>query len=89
MCEVCDDDALRSIPQTEDTISNLRKNWDLWTDLPNTPEKYNRIDDLEEKIGPLETILLNKEAYLNFASGDGACLGCSEKTVVHLFVPQP
>ena len=40
---------------------------------------------LEEKIGPLETILLNKDAYLNFASGDGACLGCSEKSVVHLF----
>ncbi len=54
-------------------------------DLPNTPKKYNRIDDLEEKIGPLETILLNKDAYQNFASGDGACLGCSEKSVVHLF----
>ena len=84
--EVCNDDALRSIPQTEESVARLNKEWDLWTDLPNTPEKYNRIDDLEEKIGPLETILLNKEAYLKFASGDGACLGCSEKTVVHLFV---
>lgn len=84
--EVCDDDALRPITQTEDSVARLRQEWDFWTDLPTTPEKYNRIDDLEEKIGPLETILLNKEAYLNFASGDGACLGCSEKTVVHLFV---
>jgi FAD synthase len=31
--------------------------------------KFSRIDDLEEKIGPLETILLNKDAYLNLASG--------------------
>jgi pyruvate-ferredoxin/flavodoxin oxidoreductase len=83
--EVCDDDALRPITQTEDSVATLRQNWDLWTDLPNTPEEYNRIDDLEEKIGPLETLLLNKEAYQNFASGDGACLGCSEKSVVHIF----
>jgi pyruvate-ferredoxin/flavodoxin oxidoreductase len=83
--EVCDDDALRPITQTEDSTARLRTEWDFWMDLPNTPTKFNRIDDLEEKIGPLETILLNKDAYLNFASGDGACLGCSEKSVVHLF----
>ncbi len=84
--EVCPDDALRPITQTEDSIATLRQDWDFWLDLPTTPQKYNRIDDLEEKIGPLETMLLNKDAYLKFASGDGACLGCSEKTVVHLFV---
>ncbi len=84
--QVCNDDALRIVPQTEDSVDKLRKDWDLWLDLPNTPQKYNRIDDLEEKIGPLESILLNKDAYLNFASGDGACLGCSEKSVIHLFI---
>ncbi|MCW5515738.1 2-oxoacid:acceptor oxidoreductase family protein [Muriicola sp. Z0-33] len=83
---VCNDEALIKIPQTEGSIVKLNKEWDLWMDLPNTPQKFNRIDDLEEKIGPLETILLNKDAYLNFASGDGACLGCSEKSVVHLFI---
>ncbi len=83
--EVCDDDALRVVTQTDASIDRLHKEWGLWMDLPTTPDKYNRIDDLEEKIGPLETILLNKEAYLNFASGDGACLGCSEKSVIHLF----
>ncbi len=84
--EVCNDGALKSITQTEDSIARLRNEWDFWVDLPNTPAKFNRIDSLEEKIGPLETILLNKDAYLHFASGDGACLGCSEKSVVHLFV---
>ena len=83
--EVCSDDALRVVPQTEESIAKLRKGWKLWLDLPNTPKKFNRIDDLEEKIGPLETLLLNKDAYQNFASGDGACLGCSEKSVIHLF----
>jgi pyruvate-ferredoxin/flavodoxin oxidoreductase len=84
--EVCNDDALKPITQTEDSIARLRKEWDFWTDLPTTPQKFNRIDSLEEKIGPLETILLNKEAYTHFASGDGACMGCSEKSVIHLFV---
>ena len=84
--EVCKDDALRPITQTEDSILSLRKNWDFWLDLPNTPKKFIRVDNLEEGIGALETILLDKDAYLPFASGDGACLGCSEKTVIHLFV---
>jgi pyruvate-ferredoxin/flavodoxin oxidoreductase len=84
--EVCNDDALRPVTQTKASVESLRKNWDFWLDLPNTPEKYIRVDDLEEGIGALETILLNKDAYLPFASGDGACLGCSEKTVIHLFV---
>jgi pyruvate-ferredoxin/flavodoxin oxidoreductase len=84
--EVCEDNALIPVIQTEGSVAKLHKEWDLWLDLPNTPQKYNRIDDLEEKIGPLKTLLLNKDAYLNFASGDGACLGCSEKSVVHIFV---
>ncbi len=84
--EVCNDDALRPVTQTADSVESLKKNWDFWLDLPNTPAKYIRVDDLEEGIGALETILLNKDAYLPFASGDGACLGCSEKTVIHLFI---
>ncbi|NVJ87462.1 MAG: 2-oxoacid:acceptor oxidoreductase family protein [Algoriphagus sp.] len=84
--KVCEDDALVSVIQTEGSVARLRKDWDMWTDLPSTPEKFNRIDSLEEKIGPLETILLNKDAYQHFVSGDGACLGCSEKSVVHLFI---
>ncbi|WP_232826660.1 2-oxoacid:acceptor oxidoreductase family protein [Cognataquiflexum aquatile] len=84
--KVCNDDALKVVKQTDDSIARLREEWSVWSDLPNTPKKYNRIDDLEEKIGPLETILLDKNAYQSFASGDGACLGCSEKSVVHLFM---
>ena len=84
--EVCNDDALRPIRQTEESVQLLRDNWDLWSDLPSTPEKYIRVDDLEQGIGALETILLDKSNYLPFTSGDGACLGCSEKTSLHIFV---
>jgi pyruvate-ferredoxin/flavodoxin oxidoreductase len=84
--EVCEDDALRAVAQTEQSVKRLRKDWDFWLDLPSTPKQYFRVDDLEEGIGALETILLDKANYLAFSSGDGACLGCSEKTTVHLFV---
>jgi pyruvate-ferredoxin/flavodoxin oxidoreductase len=83
---VCNDDALRSVTQTDESVDRLRKQWDFWLDLPTTPKKYIRVDDLEEGIGALETILLDKASYLAFTSGDGACLGCAEKTAVHLFV---
>ncbi|MFZ1865189.1 MAG: 2-oxoacid:acceptor oxidoreductase family protein [Polyangiales bacterium] len=84
--EVCNDDALRPMRQTEESVQKLRDNWDFWIDLPTTPKKYIRVDDLEEGIGTLETILLEKSNYLPFTSGDGACLGCSEKTAIHLFI---
>jgi len=83
--EVCDDDALRSATQTTESVERLRREWDFWLDLPNTPPRFFRIDDLEQGIGALETLLLDKRNYLAFSSGDGACLGCSEKTIIHLF----
>ena len=82
---VCEDDALRPVRQSEASVKKLREHWDFWLDLPNTPKKYSRIDDLEQGIGALETLMLDKSNYLAFSSGDGACLGCSEKTIVHLF----
>ena len=84
--EVCDDNALFATPQTLASEQKLKDQWSLWMDLPNTPKRYQRVENLEEGIGALETILLDKEAYQGLSSGDGACLGCSEKTVVHLFI---
>ena len=83
--EVCDDDALKMVTQTTESTENLRRDWKFWLDLPTTPQKYSRIDDLDEKIGALETLLLDKKNYGSMACGDGACLGCGEKTAIHLF----
>lgn len=82
---VCEDDALRPVQETTERVEKLRKNWDFWTALPTTNPEYIRIDDLEEGIGALETLLLDKRNYKSIVGGDGACLGCGEKTVVHLF----
>ena len=82
---VCEDEALVQVAQTEDSLDTLRQRWEIWRDLPSTADDFIRIDDLEQAIGVLDNILLKKEIYLPFTSGDGACLGCSEKTVVRLF----
>ncbi len=83
--QVCPADALHVTTQTPETIDELRRNWEFWLDLPNTKPEYIRIDDLEEGIGALDTLLLDKVNYKSMVGGDGACLGCGEKTVVHLF----
>ena len=83
--EVCEDDALKMVTQTQDSIDQLRNDWRFWLDLPTTPKDYNRIDDLDEKIGALDTLLLDKKNYNSMNCGDGACLGCGEKTAIHLF----
>ncbi|GBG13141.1 pyruvate-ferredoxin/flavodoxin oxidoreductase [Novimethylophilus kurashikiensis] len=83
--QVCEDDALKMVTQTEESTEKLRREWDFWTELPTTPQEYSRIDNLDEKIGALETLLLDKHNYGSMVGGDGACLGCGEKTAIHLF----
>ncbi|MGA0333346.1 MAG: 2-oxoacid:acceptor oxidoreductase family protein, partial [Kiritimatiellia bacterium] len=84
--DVCGDDALRVAPQTEESVAKLRKDWNFWTDLPSTPKDFIRVEDMDEKIGAMETMLLDKSVYQSMECGDGACTGCGEKTVLHLFV---
>ena len=83
--DVCDDDALRAVPQNHENVEKLRKDWDFWLGLPTTSPDYIRVDDLDEKIGALETILLDKSSYSSMVCGDGACFGCGEKTIIHIF----
>ncbi|MBI5094986.1 MAG: 2-oxoacid:acceptor oxidoreductase family protein [Candidatus Hydrogenedentes bacterium] len=82
---VCNDNALKPVRQTPESIAQLRKGWEFWLKLPNTAPEYIRIEDLEEGVGALQTLLLDKTNYKSMAGGDGACLGCGEKTVMHIF----
>ncbi len=83
--DVCEDDALRKKTQDVEAIERLQNDWNFWLDLPTTHDSFSRIDDMDEKIGALETMLLDKASYNSLISGDGACIGCGEKTVIHLF----
>ncbi|MBI4881500.1 MAG: 2-oxoacid:acceptor oxidoreductase family protein [Planctomycetes bacterium] len=82
--DVCPDGALRTIKQEPETVETLRRNWRLWKQLPDTDDRYINISSYEQGIGILPSMLLKKNAYRGMVGGDGACMGCAEKTVLHL-----
>jgi pyruvate-ferredoxin/flavodoxin oxidoreductase len=82
--EVCPDGALRTIKQDDEVVDKLRRDWDLWHHLPDTNDRYVNVSDVDEGIGVLSSLLLKKDNYRSMAGGDGACMGCGEKTGVHL-----
>jgi pyruvate-ferredoxin/flavodoxin oxidoreductase len=81
---VCPEDALVTVRQDEAVVERLRRNWSLWENLPDTDDRYVQIANLDEGIGVLPSLLLKKRNYLSMVGGDGACMGCGEKTTVHL-----
>ena len=84
--EVCPDGALESVRQDDAVANRLRDEWSLWKRLPDTPQHFVNVSNIEEGIGVLPTLLLRKGSYTSMAGGDGACMGCGEKTAVHLIV---
>ena len=84
--EVCPDGALVSARQDDALVASLRSDWAFWQKLPDTPERFVNVSSIEEGIGVLPTLLLRKQTYRSMAGGDGACMGCGEKTTVHLIV---
>ncbi|HUE95292.1 MAG TPA: 2-oxoacid:acceptor oxidoreductase family protein, partial [Longimicrobiaceae bacterium] len=82
--DVCADGALVTVKQDEEIVAGLRRNWEFWQKLPETDDRYINVRDLDEGIGVLSSILLKKEHYRSMVGGDGACMGCGEKTAVHL-----
>jgi pyruvate-ferredoxin/flavodoxin oxidoreductase len=84
--EVCPENALITVHQTDEIVDRLRRNWKVWERLPDTNDRYINISDLEGGIGILPTLLLKKGNYRTMAGGDGACMGCGEKTAVHILI---
>src|SRR5690606_20891372 len=75
-----------TIRQDEPVVERLRENWEFWQQLPDTDDRYINMRNLDEGIGTLPSLLLKKKNYLSMVGGDGACMGCGEKTAVHLVV---
>ena len=84
--EVCPDEALITVKQNEEVVDQLRRNWKLWERLPDTDDRYINVPNLDEGIGVLSSLLLKKDNYRTMFGGDGACMGCGEKTGLHLIL---
>ena len=84
--DVCPDGALVTVKQDDAEVRKLRRDWKLWQQLPDTPDRYVNVSDIENAIGVLPSLLLQKGTYRSMVGGDGACMGCGEKTAVHLVV---
>jgi pyruvate-ferredoxin/flavodoxin oxidoreductase len=81
---VCDDGALVNVPQTDEEQERLEANWRMWKNLPETDDRYIRISSLEESIGMMPSLLLKQGNYMSMLGGDNACMGCGEKTAIHM-----
>jgi pyruvate-ferredoxin/flavodoxin oxidoreductase len=84
--EVCPDKALITVKQDDEVVEKLRRNWKMWEWLPDTDDRYINIANLDEGIGVLSSLLLKKENYRSMFGGDGSCMGCGEKTGIHLIL---
>ncbi len=83
---VCADGALQSVRQTDAFQETLESNWKLWRNLPETDDHYIKISSLDEGIGVMSSLLLKQSNYMSMKGGDGACMGCGEKTTIHLLL---
>ncbi|HVX40869.1 MAG TPA: 4Fe-4S binding protein, partial [Gemmatimonadaceae bacterium] len=83
---VCPDHALVTVKQEPEVVDRLARNWSLWKLLPDTPDRFVNVSDMDEGIGVLSSLLLKKDTYRSMIGGDGACMGCGEKTAVHLVI---
>ena len=85
--QVCGDhDALRMVPETEELNAQLATAQIFSRLLPDTPQKflglYNDANPAGSREAALRNHLMVRRNYEALVSGDGACAGCGEKSVL-------
>ncbi len=83
---VCPDGALVTVRQDDATLERLRRNWALWQRLPDTDDRFVNISERGRGHRRAVVAAAPKGTYRSMVGGDGACMGCGEKTAVHLVV---
>ncbi len=85
--EVCGShEALVMIDESEDWHAQVKTQEQFLKLLPNTSSKYlgiyNPENPYEAKAAALKNHLMQQDMYNALVSGDGACAGCGEKTIL-------
>jgi pyruvate-ferredoxin/flavodoxin oxidoreductase len=80
-------DALKMVPETELVNADHETGTAFLSLLPDTSQKYlglyNQTRPQDSKTATLRNMLMVRSAYDALVSGDGACAGCGEKSVLH------
>jgi pyruvate-ferredoxin/flavodoxin oxidoreductase len=83
--KACEEEALETTPQKEESLRALRGRWDFWRRLPTTDPRHIRLDASPDGGPGRETLLLDKRAYHTLVGGDHGDPGAGERTALHLF----
>ncbi|MCK6685475.1 MAG: 2-oxoacid:acceptor oxidoreductase family protein [Thermoanaerobaculia bacterium] len=85
--ECGDHEALKMVDETEELNAHHATAMGFLNLLEDTPQKYLGLYDAEHPQSSREATLRNhlmvRSSYDALVSGDGACAGCGEKTVLH------
>ena len=90
-CAACvtacgDHNALKMVAETEDVNAEHETGTAFLNLLPDTPQKYlglfNAANPADSKTATLRNMLMVRTNYDALVSGDGACAGCGEKSVL-------
>ncbi len=90
-CAACvtacgDHDALRMVPETEQVNADHETGTGFLDLLPDTSQKflglYNNENPSDSKTATLRNLMMVRRNYDALVSGDGACAGCGEKSVL-------
>jgi pyruvate-ferredoxin/flavodoxin oxidoreductase len=90
-CAACvtacgDHDALRMVQETEEVNAEHESGTAFLDLLPDTPQKYlglyNDSRPQDSKTATLRNMLMVRRNYDALVSGDGACAGCGEKSIL-------
>jgi pyruvate-ferredoxin/flavodoxin oxidoreductase len=90
-CAACvtacgDHEALKMVDETEEVNADHETSTAFLNLLPDTPQKYlglyNDEHPMDSKTATLRNMLMVRHNYDALVSGDGACAGCGEKSVL-------
>lgn len=86
--ECGDHNALTMVEESEEINADMHTAFNFLKLLPDTSRQYLGLYDPDDpegsKAAVLQYHLMQQSKYHSLVSGDGACAGCGEKTILHL-----